>query len=140
MAEYGSTVNFTRYIIKYLDFFQIPCLGRHKAQPHFVVGKWERNLPSTFQMFFLLKSISDERIFYVNIFLPVHFAMYCVTKRWSSDPSVFGHLQYAINKFKFILLSLNIYICLWHSTKENIPHCQLTPVLLAPNRKLHHQW
>ena len=38
----------------------------------------------------------------------------------SSDPSVFGHLQYAINKFKFILLSLNIYTCLRHSTKEKI--------------------
>ena len=30
----------------------------------------------------------------------------------SSDPSVFGHLQYAINKFKFILLSLKIlHVC-----------------------------
>ena len=36
-------------------FFQIPCLGRHKAQPHFVVGKWERNLLSTFQMFFFVE-------------------------------------------------------------------------------------
>ena len=33
--------------------------------------------------------------------------------KWSR----FWHLEYAINKFKFILLSLNIYTCLWHTYK-----------------------